>query len=64
VRREQEVLAMIARASTYQEIAKPQGMSVHTAQAHIKRPYSKLAVHSKMEAVFEASRMGMLPRHD
>ena len=55
---------MIARALTYQDIAEPQGMSVHTAQAHIKRRYSKLAVHSKMEAVFEASRMGTLPRHD
>lgn len=63
-RREQEVLAMIARGFTYQEIAKLQGVSVHTVQAHIKSLYGKLAVHSKMEAVFEATRMGMLPRHD
>lgn len=63
-RREQEVLGLIARGFSYQEIATLQGVSVHTVQAHIKSLYSKLAVHSKMEAVFEATRMGMLPRHD
>lgn len=63
-RREQEVLGLIARGFSYQEIANLQGVSVHTVQAHIKSLYSKLAVHSKMEAVFEATRMGMLPRHD
>ena len=62
-RREQEVLGMIARGFSYQEIAGLQGVSVHTVQAHIKSLYSKLSVHSKMEAVFEATRMGMLPRH-
>lgn len=62
-RREQEVLGMIARGFSYQEIAKLQGVSVHTVQAHIKSLYGKLAVHSKMEAVFEATRMGLLPRH-
>jgi DNA-binding NarL/FixJ family response regulator len=63
-RREQEVLGLIARGFSYQEIAHLQGVSMHTVQAHIKSLYSKLAVHSKMEAVFEATRMGMLPRHD
>ncbi|TAJ74087.1 MAG: response regulator transcription factor [Gallionellaceae bacterium] len=62
-RREQEVLGLIARGFSYQEIAGLQGVSVHTVQTHIKSLYSKLAVHSKMEAVFEATRMGMLPRH-
>lgn len=62
-RREQEVLGLIARGFSYQEIAKLQGVSVHTVQTHIKSLYGKLAVHSKMEAVFEATRMGMLPRH-
>jgi DNA-binding CsgD family transcriptional regulator len=35
---------------------------VHTVQTHIKNLYGKLAVHSKSEAVFEATRMGLLPR--
>jgi DNA-binding CsgD family transcriptional regulator len=30
-------------------------------QTHIKRLYAKLSVHSKNEAVFEASRLGLLP---
>ncbi len=62
-RREQEVLGLIARGFSYQEIAGLQGVSVHTVQTHIKSLYSKLAVHSKAEAVFEATRMGLLPRH-
>lgn len=62
-RREQEVLGLIERGFSYQEIASLQGVSVHTVQTHIKSLYSKLAVHSKAEAVFEATRMGLLPRH-
>lgn len=62
-RREQEVLELIARGFSYIEIARLQQVSVHTVQTHIKNLYSKLAVHSKAEAVFEATRMGLLPRH-
>lgn len=58
--REQEVLAMIARGFSYSEISKLQGISVHTVQTHIKSLYRKLAVHSKNEAVFEATRLGLL----
>lgn len=60
--REQEVLALIARGFSYAEIARLQSVSVHTVQTHIKSLYSKLAVHSKSEAVYEATRMGLLPR--
>jgi DNA-binding NarL/FixJ family response regulator len=58
--REQEVLELIARGFSYTEIAKLKGVTVHTVQTHIKSLYSKLAVHSKSEAVFEATRMGLL----
>lgn len=61
--REQEVLALIARGFSYAEIARLQGLSVHTVQSHIKSLYGKLSVHSKNEAVFEATRMGLLPPH-
>lgn len=61
--REQEVLALIARGFSYAEIARLQTLSVHTVQTHIKNLYGKLSVHSKSEAVFEATRMGLLPRH-
>lgn len=58
--REQDVLSLIARGFSYQEIARLQELSVHTVQTHIKKMYLKLAVHSKSEAVFEATRMGLL----
>lgn len=60
--REQEVLELIARGFSYAEIARLKAVSVHTVQTHIKNLYSKLAVHSKSEAVYEATRMGLLPR--
>jgi DNA-binding NarL/FixJ family response regulator len=60
--REQEVLELIARGFSYAEIAKLRHVSVHTVQTHIKNLYAKLAVHNKTEAVFEATRMGLLRR--
>ena len=59
-RREQEVLELIARGFSYAEIARLKEVSVHTVQTHIKSLYSKLVVHSKSEAVFEATRIGLL----
>lgn len=59
--REQEVLSLIARGFSYAEIARLKGLSVHTIQTHIKNLYAKLSVNSKSEAVFEATRMGLLP---
>jgi len=60
--REQQVLELIARGFSYAEIARLSQVSVHTVQTHIKNLYGKLAVHSRSEAVFEATRMGLLPR--
>ena len=59
-KREQAVLELIARGFSYAEIARLQAISVHTVQTHIKNLYGKLAVHSKTEAVFEATRLGFL----
>jgi DNA-binding NarL/FixJ family response regulator len=61
--REHEVLGLIARGFSYGEIARLQAVTVHTVQTHIKNLYAKLSVHSKNEAVFEASRLGLLPPH-
>jgi DNA-binding NarL/FixJ family response regulator len=58
--REYEVLTLIARGFFYAEIARLQALSVHTVQTHIKRIYGKLSVHSKSEAVFEATLMGLI----
>jgi DNA-binding NarL/FixJ family response regulator len=61
-KREQEVLELVSRGFSYAEIADLKNLSVHTIQTHIKSLYGKLEVHSKMEAVLEATRMGLLPR--
>jgi DNA-binding NarL/FixJ family response regulator len=58
--REQEVLELIARGFSYAEIARIKNISVHTVQTHIKGLYGKLEVHSKNEAVYEATRIGLL----
>lgn len=58
--REQEVLELIARGFSYGEISRLKAVSVHTIQSHIKNLYAKLAVHSRSEAVYEATRMGLL----
>jgi DNA-binding NarL/FixJ family response regulator len=58
--RESEVLELIARGYAYAEIGRLKGVTIHTVQTHIRNLYAKLAVHSRSEAVFEASRMGLL----
>lgn len=58
--REKEVLELFARGFSYAEIARLQDLSVHTVRSHVKTLYTKLAVHSKNEAVFEATQMGLL----
>ncbi|MDQ7954772.1 MAG: response regulator transcription factor [Pseudomonadota bacterium] len=58
--RELLVLTRIAQGFSYAEIAKLEKISPHTVHAHIRNIYSKLAVHSRTEAVFEASRLGLI----
>lgn len=58
--REQEVLELVARGFSYAEIARLRGVGVSTVQTQIKSIYAKLAVHSRSEAVFEATQMGLL----
>jgi len=58
--REVEILNAIARGFSYAEIADNLGITFSTVHTHLKRIYGKLAVHSKTQAVFEASRRGLL----
>lgn len=58
--REHEILSLVARGYTYPELARLTGVSLSTVHTHVKSIYSKLAVHSKTEAVFEARQMGLL----
>lgn len=58
--REAEVLALIAKGFNFAEIARLLAVSPHTITAHVKKIYQKLAVHSRGEAVYEATKMGLL----
>jgi DNA-binding NarL/FixJ family response regulator len=58
--REGEILNAISRGFSYAETAQMLGVSIGTVHSFLKRIYRKLAVHSKTEAVFEASRLGLI----
>ncbi len=49
-RREREVLALLTRGLTNQEIATQLSISVHTVERHITNLYTKLGVRSRTEA--------------
>jgi DNA-binding NarL/FixJ family response regulator len=57
---ETEVLRYAARGYSYDEVAKLMGVSRHTVMSYVKRIYTKLQVHSKTEALYEARRMGLV----
>lgn len=58
--RETEVLQLVSRGFTQEEIAQRLGISRHTVLTFVRRIYAKLEVNSKMEAVNEARRKGLL----
>lgn len=49
--RETEILKLLAEGLLYREIADNFGSSVYTINAHIRRVYEKLHVHSRSQAV-------------
>jgi DNA-binding NarL/FixJ family response regulator len=58
--REHEVLRLIEKGLTYDEIALALGISWHTVTGYLRRVYKKLEVNSRSEAVFEARQRGLL----
>lgn len=58
--RETEILTLIAKGFSFGEIAKLLEISTHTVTTYVKKIYQKLAVHSRGEAVYEASKMGLI----
>lgn len=58
--RELKVIQQVARGFNAQEIALQMGISSHTVATHVKRIYKKLHVHSRSEAVYEATLLGLL----
>ena len=58
--REYEVLNLLSRGFSNSECAEVLGISAHTIGSHVKNIYRKLEVNSRAEALFEASRKGIL----
>ncbi len=58
--REVEILRLVAKGLSFNEIGDSFTISPHTVVSHVKKIYRKLAVHSRGEAVFEAGQMGLL----
>ena len=57
---ELEVLRMIAKGFTAQEVAEMKSVSYHTITSHIKNIYGKLHITSRAEAVHEAVKRHLL----
>ena len=58
--RERELLRALAGTRTYQQIAGDLGVSVNTVRFHVKNLYGKLGARSRLEAVEQARRLGLL----
>jgi DNA-binding NarL/FixJ family response regulator len=54
------VLHLAAKGFTFDEIAQFLQVSPHTVMTYVKRIYRKLQVRSKVEAIYEARRLGWL----
>ncbi|HJU86955.1 MAG TPA: LuxR C-terminal-related transcriptional regulator [Gemmatimonadota bacterium] len=59
-RREQEVLKAAAQDMTAREIARRLGVRERTVTTHLGRIYGKLGVNSRVGAVIEAARSGLV----
>ena len=60
-KREIEVLQLIAKGLTNQEIATQLVLSLHTVKTHTRNIYGKLAINSRTQAVEKARTLGILP---
>jgi DNA-binding NarL/FixJ family response regulator len=59
--REEEVLGLIARGKTNQEIARSLSISRATAKVHVRRIIAKLGVSDRTQAVVRALELGLAP---
>jgi len=58
--REHEVLLLIARGLTTQEIADEIGLSPNTVKSHSRSLFSKLAAHNRVQALAAATERGLI----
>jgi DNA-binding NarL/FixJ family response regulator len=59
-KRELQTLELLARGFPQREVATMMNVSPHTVGAHVKSIYTKMAVNSRSEAVFEAVQSGLI----
>jgi DNA-binding NarL/FixJ family response regulator len=59
-KRELEVLRLIEKGMTYDEVGQVLQISWHTVTTHLRRVYHKLQVGSRGEAVYEARQRGLI----
>lgn len=58
--REIDLLQALAKGLSFNDIAQQKFISPHTVAQHIKNIYRKMAVNSRGEAVYQASRQGFI----
>ena len=58
--REYQVLHALSKGMSFKEIGVKYYISTHTVARHVKKIYRVLAVHSRGEAVYEATKLGIL----
>nr|WP_255507815.1 response regulator transcription factor [Ottowia sp. GY511] len=58
--REVEVLRLVSRGHTLEEVARALSLSRHTVRTFVRRLYAKLQVNTRAQAVREGERQGLL----
>lgn len=58
--REIELLKLIAKGLSYEEVGRAMGLRYNTVASYAKELYRKLQVHSRSEAIFEATQLGLV----
>jgi LuxR family maltose regulon positive regulatory protein len=58
--RETEILQLLSQGFSYAKMTKKLTITDNTLKTHIKRIYSKLDVHNRVQAVLTAQEIGLL----
>jgi LuxR family maltose regulon positive regulatory protein len=61
--REREILSLVAKGLSNQEIAHKLVISITTVKTHIGNIFNKLGVVNRIQAIARAEGLGLLPRH-
>lgn len=58
--REAQILTLVAKGFSFGDICSLLAITNNTVKTHVNRIYRKLAVHSRGQAVYEATRLGLI----